>query len=105
MKKKKKTMKREKSVIVRDITGGGREQNLTSVLKVPRHCPFVLLISVSISPVLLKFNFMALGWGACRLNLNRKRSLTGCIRAKIFEVTIGRAACEACRAAWDLGTN
>jgi hypothetical protein len=27
---------------VRDTTGGRREKNLTSVLKVPRHCPFVL---------------------------------------------------------------
>jgi hypothetical protein len=27
---------------------GWGEQNLSSVLKVPRHCPFVLLVSVSI---------------------------------------------------------
>jgi hypothetical protein len=27
---------------------GWEEQNLSSVLKVPRHCPFVLLVSVSI---------------------------------------------------------
>jgi hypothetical protein len=37
---------REKWVVVRDNTGGG-EQNLSSVLKVPRHCPFVLLVSVN----------------------------------------------------------
>jgi hypothetical protein len=44
-------MKREKErggVVVRDITRGERENNLKSVLKVPRHCPFVLLVSVSI---------------------------------------------------------
>jgi hypothetical protein len=35
---------REKWVVVRDTTGGG---NNLSVLKVPRHCPFVLLVSVS----------------------------------------------------------
>jgi hypothetical protein len=40
------TMQREKLVVVRDLTGGGRENNLTSVLKVPRHCPFVVLVSV-----------------------------------------------------------
>jgi hypothetical protein len=39
--------KREEWVVVRDTTGGG-EQNISSVLKVPRHCPFVLLVSVSI---------------------------------------------------------
>jgi hypothetical protein len=32
----------------RHYRGGRREQNLISVLKVPRHCPFVLLMSVSI---------------------------------------------------------
>jgi hypothetical protein len=37
---------REKWVVVRDTTGGGGD-NLSSVLKVPRHCPFVLLVSVS----------------------------------------------------------
>jgi hypothetical protein len=31
--------------------------------------------------------------------------LTGCVRAKHFEITVGRAACEACRATWNLGTN
>jgi hypothetical protein len=35
---------------------------------------------------------------ACDLNLNGNQSLRGFIRAKIFEVTIERAACEACRA-------
>jgi hypothetical protein len=25
---------------------GGKEKNLTFVLKVPRHCPFVLLVSL-----------------------------------------------------------
>jgi hypothetical protein len=34
------------------------------------------------------------GGGACELNLNGNQSLTGCVRAKNFEVTIGRAACE-----------
>jgi hypothetical protein len=38
---------REKWVVVRDTTAG-REHNLSSVLKVPRHSPFVLLVSVSI---------------------------------------------------------
>jgi hypothetical protein len=37
----------EKWMVVRDITGGGG-QNSSSVLKVPRHCPFVLLVSASI---------------------------------------------------------
>jgi hypothetical protein len=41
---------------------GWGEQNISSVLKVPRHCPFVLLVSVSFEPVLLKFNFfLAMG--------------------------------------------
>jgi hypothetical protein len=36
----------------REVSGSERhygcwEQNLSSVLKVPRHCPFVLLVSVS----------------------------------------------------------
>jgi hypothetical protein len=50
-----KTMKTEKWVVVRDTTSGGGEQNLSSGLKVPRHCPFVLLVIVSFKPVLLKF--------------------------------------------------
>jgi hypothetical protein len=33
-------------VVVRGTTIGGREKNLTSGLKVPRHCPFVLPVSV-----------------------------------------------------------
>jgi hypothetical protein len=37
---------------------GWGEQNISSVLKVPRHCPFVLFVSVSMQPVLLKFNFL-----------------------------------------------
>jgi hypothetical protein len=41
----------------------------------------------------------------CQLNLNGNQSLTGCIRAKIFEVSVGTAACEACRATLNLGTN
>jgi hypothetical protein len=40
--------RREKRMVVRDTTDGGRENNLSSVLKVPRHCPFVLLVIVSI---------------------------------------------------------
>jgi hypothetical protein len=51
-------------MVARDSIGGGKEKNLTSVLKVPMHCPFVLLVSVSIQPVLLKFNFMALEGGS-----------------------------------------
>jgi hypothetical protein len=43
------------------LRGGG--QNISPVLKVPRHCPFVLLVSVSFSPVLLKFNFFLLALG------------------------------------------
>jgi hypothetical protein len=41
-----KTMKRETWVVVRDTTGGGN-RNLSSVLKIPRLCPFVLLVGVS----------------------------------------------------------
>jgi hypothetical protein len=40
----------EKWVVVRDTTGGG-EQNLSSVWKVPRHCPFVLLVIVAFSTI------------------------------------------------------
>jgi hypothetical protein len=44
----KKTMKkRENWVVVKDTTGGGKQDISSSVLKVPRHCPFVLLVSVS----------------------------------------------------------
>jgi hypothetical protein len=38
--------KREKWVVVRDTTKVGREKNLASGLKVPRHCPFVLPVRV-----------------------------------------------------------
>jgi hypothetical protein len=42
------TMKREKMklVVVRDAAMVGKEKNLTLVLKVPRHCPFVLPVRV-----------------------------------------------------------
>jgi hypothetical protein len=40
--------KREREVGGSERHYGWREQNLSSVLKVPRHCPFVLLVSVSI---------------------------------------------------------
>jgi hypothetical protein len=39
--------KREKWVVVRDTTGEGEQNISASVLKVPRHCPFVFLVSVS----------------------------------------------------------
>jgi hypothetical protein len=45
MKKKKKKEKREVGSSERHYGWG--EQNISSVLKVPRHCPFVLLVSVS----------------------------------------------------------
>jgi hypothetical protein len=45
MQKKKKKKKREVGSSERHY--GWREQNISSVLKVPRHCPFVLLVSVS----------------------------------------------------------
>jgi hypothetical protein len=38
----------EREVGGSEIHYGWGEQNLSSVLKVPRHCPFVLLVSVSI---------------------------------------------------------
>jgi hypothetical protein len=38
---------REKWVVVRDTTMGGRENNLISVLEVPSHCPFVLPLAPS----------------------------------------------------------
>jgi hypothetical protein len=47
----------EREVGSSEIHYGWGEQNMSSVLKVPRHCPFVLLVSVSFQPVLLKFNF------------------------------------------------
>jgi hypothetical protein len=36
-------------VAVRDTTGG-REKNLSSVLKVPGHCPFVLPVAFVLGP-------------------------------------------------------
>jgi hypothetical protein len=39
---------KEKWVVVSDSTGVGREQDLSSALKVPRHWPFVLLVGVGI---------------------------------------------------------
>jgi hypothetical protein len=54
--------KREKWVVARDTTGGG-DPTLSSGLKVPRHCPFVLL-------VLFKFNFFcSVGGGGYRAAL------------------------------------
>jgi hypothetical protein len=46
-------MRRERERREREVCGSERyygwgEHNLSSVLKVPRHCPFVLLVSVSI---------------------------------------------------------
>jgi hypothetical protein len=38
------------------------------------------------------------------LNFNGNRSLKAALGDN-FEVTIGRTACEACRAKWDLGIN
>jgi hypothetical protein len=45
------------------------------------------------------------GGAAFKLDLNPNRNFKSCIRANNFEVTIGRAVCEACRATWNLGTN
>jgi hypothetical protein len=76
---------------------GWGEQNISSVLKVPRHCPFVLRVIVSFHPVLTKFNFF-FGVGG----------RGGGLRAALdenFEITIGRAVCEAYRATWNLSTN
>jgi hypothetical protein len=38
---------REREVDSSERHYGWGEQNISSVLKVPRHCPFVLLVSVS----------------------------------------------------------
>jgi hypothetical protein len=46
--KREKWVKWMKWVVVTDTRRGGREQNLTSVLKVPRHCPFVLPVTGTI---------------------------------------------------------
>jgi hypothetical protein len=42
----KRERKRETRVVVRDTTMCGREKDLSSVLKVPRQCPFVLPVGV-----------------------------------------------------------
>jgi hypothetical protein len=46
-KKKKKKKKKKREVGSSERHYGWGEQNISSVLKVPRHCPFVLLVSVS----------------------------------------------------------
>jgi hypothetical protein len=45
---KKKRKEREREVGGSERHYGWGEQNISSVLKVPRHCPFVLLVSISI---------------------------------------------------------
>jgi hypothetical protein len=45
--KKKREREREVGSSERHYGWGGGEQNLSSVLKVPRHCPFVLLVNVT----------------------------------------------------------
>jgi hypothetical protein len=47
---KREDRKSEMSVVVRDTTAGGREKHLTSVLKVPRHCSFVLNSAFALGP-------------------------------------------------------
>jgi hypothetical protein len=72
---------------------GGRENNLSSVLNVPSHCPFVLPVSVKHLTRIIKFNFWRLGTVvACILNLNGNRGnrrLKGYIRADILKLPLG----------------
>jgi hypothetical protein len=75
---------------------GGRETNLTSVLKVLRHCPFVLQINVKHLTGTIEVYFCGVGGGgvAFRLNLNGNRSLTGCCRLLGYQTPV-RTAQEA----------
>jgi hypothetical protein len=69
------------------------------VLKVPRQCSFVLLVEVM---HMIGINFYMtleeLHFGEILANMRRA------ILGRNFDVTNGRAACEACSATWNLGT-
>jgi hypothetical protein len=45
-KERREERKREKWMVVGDTTVGERKRNLSSVLKVPRHCPLVLPVRI-----------------------------------------------------------
>jgi hypothetical protein len=48
-------------VVVRDTTIYGWENNLSSVLKVPRHCPLVFPVGVKHLTDIIEVNFMEKG--------------------------------------------
>jgi hypothetical protein len=50
-------------VVVRGTRVGGKEKNLSSVLKVPRFCPFVLSVRVKHLTGIVEVKFHGLGGG------------------------------------------
>jgi hypothetical protein len=92
---------------MRDTTIVGGVGNNIFGLKVPRHCPLVLLIGVSLEFRINStffFTFKVIGVGGAALERNLVRHLEGYIRAK-FQCYHWRAAWESCSATWNLGTN
>jgi hypothetical protein len=75
-----------------------RQDTVSPVLKVPRQCPLVLLVEVM---QMIGINFCYISLKGCIIVKYIGRAILG----RNFDVTIGRAACEASSATWNLGTN
>jgi hypothetical protein len=86
---------REKWLVVRDTKMGGEDGQEEYLL--------VLLVGVK---RLIGIHLNLILWcNGAAFKLNLVRNLEGYTEAKNVEVTIGRDACEACRATWNFGTN
>jgi hypothetical protein len=86
--------------------GGGwsKKEGIFAVLKVPRQCPLVLLVKAALMAGIrffrtIFFNITPEGLHYGEIWTNIGRATLG----RNFDVTIGRAACEACSATWNFG--
>jgi hypothetical protein len=83
---------------VKGTTYEGGQRTLYLVMKVPRQCPFVLMVMV-----MHMIGIVMIMEGLCWSKIwSKNRRVTS---AKFLYVAIRRAACESCNAAWNLGTN
>jgi hypothetical protein len=80
--------------------GGGGQGTIFPVLKVPRQCPLVRLVE-AMHMVGINFYITLEGLHYSEFWFNIGRATLG----RNSDVTIGRAACEACGAKWNLRTN
>jgi hypothetical protein len=92
--------RRESGEVVRNTTLGVAQEIISQFLKVLRQCPLVLLVEV-MHMIGINFYVTLRGLHCIEIVSNTGRATSG----RNCDVTVWRAACEACSATCNLGTN